>query len=140
MNFNHLIKQVKTIDNPPLKHISSVGILPNDGGIIAGFPECVLSFDDTNFRLHEFDGIFKPTYQGEVHTFLFSEIKEIEMGKYNFKDNYIKITFKDDKFIAFSYLFNVRKYKEQKENILRFILKLESISKVETSESPKKET
>lgn len=131
MNFNQLIKQITNNKIPPLSHISSVGILPNDGGLIVGFPECVLSFDDTQFRLHEFVGFLKPKYE-QVHTFLFADIKEIEMGKYNFKDNYIKIVFKDDKFIAFSYLYKVRKYDKQRENILLFIQKLESISTLES--------
>lgn len=132
MNFNKMLQQINT---SLLSHVSSVGILPNDGGIIEGFPECALSFDYEQFRLHIFSGYFKPVYQDRYETFLFSDIKEIEMGKYNFKDHYIKITFKDDKYIAFSYLFKVRKYKDQMENIFKFIKKLESISTLDKEES-----
>ncbi len=138
MNFNNLIKQVNELEMPPLSHISSVGILPNDGGVIDGFPDCVLSFNESEFRLHIFRGYLKPKYEGEIKTFLFEDIKEIEMGKYNLKDRYIKIIFKNDKFIAFSYGFKIRKYPSQQENILRFITKLESISKEEIKESSKK--
>lgn len=129
MNFNNLIKQVNDLEIPPLSYISSIGILPNDGGVIEGFPDCVLSFNESEFRLHIFRGYLNPKYEGEVKTFLFKEIKEIEMGKYNLKDKYIKIVFNDDKFIAFNYVFKIRKYPFQQENIMRFIMKLESISK-----------
>lgn len=134
MNFNDLIKQVINTNTPPLHYISSVGILPNEGGIIEGFPECVLSFDEDHFRLHVFKGFLKPKFEDEQHTFSFSDIKEIEMGKYNFKDYYIKITFKDETYLAFSYLHKVRKYQKQHENIVAFIHKLESISTLETSD------
>ncbi len=137
MNFNNLIKQVNNLEIPPLSHISSVGILPNDGGVIDGFPESVLSFNDSEFRLHIFRGFLKPKFEGEIKTFLFNSIKEIEMGKYNLKDRYIKIVFKDDKFIAFSYVFKVRKYPNQQENIMRFIMKLENISKKEKEKTSK---
>lgn len=134
MNFNNLIKQVNNLETPPLSHISSIGILPNDGGLIDGFPECVLSFNENEFRLHIFRGYLKPKFEGEVKTFLFKDIKEIEMGKYNIKDRYIKILFNDDKFIAFSYVFKIRKYPNQQENIMRFIMKLKSISKEEKND------
>lgn len=125
MNF---LKMIEQLNNMSLANVISIGMLPNDGGIIEGFPEAVLSFDEKTFTIYTFKGFFRPQYEGESFAFSFLDIKEIEMGKYNFRDTYIKITFKDEKFIAFSYFLKVKGYKPQKPNMQAFIEILESIS------------
>ncbi|MCV2231666.1 hypothetical protein [Paracholeplasma manati] len=105
-----------------------IGVLPNDGLIIPGFPEALLTFDLDQFTIYTFEGLIKLTYEHQKYTFSFSEIKEIEMGKYNFKDRYLKITFKDDRYVAFSYHLNDKKYPDQSTLIEAFMHKLESLA------------
>lgn len=105
-----------------------IGVLPNDGLIIPGFPEALLTFDLDQFTIYTFEGLIKLTYEHQKNTFSFSEIKEIEMGKYNFKDRYLKITFKDDRYVAFSYHLNDKKYPSQSSLVEAFMHKLESLA------------
>lgn len=105
-----------------------IGVLPNDGLIIPGFPEALLTFDLEGFQIYTFEGLIKLTYEHQKFTFNFTDIKEIEMGKYNFKDRYVKITFKDDRYIAFSYHMKDKKYPEQSSLIEAFMHKLESLA------------
>lgn len=105
-----------------------IGVLPNDGLIIPGFPEGLLTFDLEGFQIFTFEGLLKLTYEHQKFVFKFDEIKEIEMGKYNFKDRYLKITFKDDRYVAFSYHLNDKKYPLQSSLIEAFMRKLESLA------------
>lgn len=105
------------------------GIIPSDG-IIEGFPEIIVSFEENDFFVYVFEGIFKPKFKNK-YEFLFSDIKEIEMGKYNFKDPYIKLIFNDDKHFTFTYLLKQRKYPKQKKYLMKFIDKLYEISNKE---------
>ncbi len=105
-----------------------IGVLPNDGLIIPGFPEALLTFDLDGFKIYTFEGLIKFTYEHQKYDFKFEEIKEIEMGKYNFKDRYLKITFKDDRYVAFSYHIRDKKYPEQAILIEAFMHKLESLA------------
>lgn len=105
-----------------------IGVLPNDGLIIPGFPEALLTFDLDQFTIYTFEGLIKLTYEHQKYTFSFSEIKEIEMGKYNFKDRYLKITFKDDRYVAFSYHLNDKMYPDQSTLVEAFMHKLESLA------------
>ncbi|MCU0104317.1 hypothetical protein N7603_01450 [Acholeplasma vituli] len=105
-----------------------VGVLPNDGNIIPGFPEALLVFDEESFTIYTFEGLLKLTYEDQKYNFRFDEIKEIELGKYNFKDRYLKITFKDDRYIAFSYHLKDKKYPYQSRLVEAFMRKLESLA------------
>ena len=105
-----------------------VGILPNDGLIIPGFPEALLTFNLEGFQIYTFEGLIKLSYEHQKFAFLYTEIKEIEMGKYNFKDRYLKITFKDDKYVAFSYHLKDKKYPLQERLVESFMHKLESLA------------
>jgi hypothetical protein len=123
-----MIELLKTYED--LDHLTPmrIGILPNDGLIIPGFPEALLTYDLDQFTIYTFEGLIKLTYEHQKYTFLFSDIKEIEMGKYNFKDRYLKITFKDDRYVAFSYHLNDKKYSEQSSLVEAFMQKLESLA------------
>ncbi len=123
-----MIKKIKDSGLFEYDFPTYIGILPNDGKIISGFPQAILTFSETNFNIYPFKGLFRYTYENEVYRFSFSDIKEIEMGKYNFKNRYIKIVFSDDRFIAFDYRFKVKKYPEQKTNLIKFIEKLNTLA------------
>jgi|GEM_PF-2286967 len=105
-----------------------IGVLPNDGLIIPGFPEALLTFDLDTFTIYTFEGLIQLTYEHQKYAFAYSDIKEIEMGKYNFKDRYLKITFKDDRYVAFSYHLKDKKYPEQTALVEAFLHKLESLA------------
>ena len=113
------------LDNPIY-----IGMLPNNGNIIEGYPQAILTFDETNFKIYTFQGIRKYRFNGDVYDFSFVDITEIEMGKYNFKNLYIKIGFSESDFIAFQYFLKVKGHEKQQENINKFIEKLESIATV----------
>lgn len=123
-----MIQLLKTHETLDTNDILRIGILPNDGLIIHGFPEALLSFDEDTFHIFTFEGLIKLTYEHQKYAFQFDQIKEIEMGKYNFKDRYLKLTFKDDRYIAFSYHVKDKKYPAQSELIKSFIRKLESLT------------
>lgn len=123
-----LIEYLKKQETIQSTQIVRIGILPNDGLIIPGFPEALMSFDEDTFTIYTFDGLLKLTYEGQKYAFNFSEIKEIELGKYNFKDRYLKLTFKDDRYIAFSYHLKDKKYPEQAPLFEAFMHKLESLA------------
>ena len=108
--------------------VMRIGVLPNDGLIIPGFPEALLVFDDENFTIYTFEGLIKLTYEDQKFDFRFDQIKEIELGKYNFKDRYLKLTFKDDRYIAFSYHLKDKKYPDQSRFVEVFMHKLESLA------------
>ncbi len=105
-----------------------VGVLPNDGLIIPGFPEALLTFTDDGFLIFTFEGLIKLSYEHQKYEFKYAMIKEIEMGKYNFKDRYLKITFKDDRYVAFSYHLKDKNYPLQERLIESFMHKLESLA------------
>lgn len=123
-----LIEYLKKQETIQSTQIVRIGILPNDGLIIPGFPEALMSFDEDTFTIYTFDGLLKLTYEGQKYSFHFNEIKEIELGKYNFKDRYLKLTFKDDRYIAFSYHLKDKKYPEQAPLFEAFMHKLESLA------------
>jgi hypothetical protein len=123
-----MIELLKTYEDlSGLKPIR-IGVLPNDGLIIPGFPEALLTFDLDTFAIYTFEGLIQLTYEHQKYVFSFEEIKEIEMGKYNFKDRYLKITFKDDRYVAFSYHLKDKKYPEQTALVEGFLNKLESLA------------
>lgn len=128
MNIYKMIEQIEMLEKTKLQNPFKIGILPNDGGLITGFPEAMLSFNDEAFTIYVLDGLVKLTYERHKINFLYDDIKEVELGKYNFKDDYMKIIFEDDKFIAFNYHNKHRKYKEQKDNMNRFFKLIESMS------------
>jgi hypothetical protein len=123
-----MIELLKTYES--LDHLKPmrIGILPNDGLIIPGFPEALLTFDLDTFKIYTFEGLIQLTYEHQKYAFSYAEIKEIEMGKYNFKDRYLKITFKDDRYVAFSYHLKDKQYPEQTSLVEAFLNKLESLA------------
>jgi hypothetical protein len=123
-----MIELLKTYEDLASQQPIRIGILPNDGMIIPGFPEALLTFDLDVFTIYTFEGLIQLTYEHQKYTFSFGEIKEIEMGKYNFKDRYLKITFKDDKYVAFSYHTKDKNYLEQGTLVEAFLHKLESLA------------
>ncbi|MDY0210458.1 MAG: hypothetical protein RBQ91_03500 [Acholeplasma sp.] len=128
MNIDKMIAQIESIETSKLNHPFKVGILPNDGKMIVGFPEAILDFDESGFCLYTFDGLVKLTYEGQKYRISYDQIIEIELGKYNFKDRYMKVIVGDDKFVAFSYLLKHRKYPYHAKNMKVFFDKIESIS------------
>lgn len=128
MNITNMIEQIKYKEEKILNHPFKVGILPNSGQIIPGFPEAILDFDETGFGVYTFDGLVKLVYNKQKFHFLYDDIKEVELGKYNFKDRYMKITFEDDKFVAFAYKLNYKKYPFHQENMTLFFDRIESMS------------
>lgn len=128
------MKMIDTIKESGLYELSNptyIGILPNDGGIIEGFPQAILTYDEESFNIYTFSGYFRLKFDKKVYKYKFSDILEIEMGKYNFKENYIKIVFDDEKFIAFNYYKKVRKLENQRGRIELFIKLLEQYSESE---------
>ncbi|NLN50297.1 MAG: hypothetical protein GX149_01560 [Acholeplasmataceae bacterium] len=128
MKIQTMIEELKNsgvfqLDNPVY-----IGILPNDGEIIAGYPQAILTFDETDFNIYTFKGIRHFSFDGNVYQFKFSEIKEIELGKYNFRNPYLKISFADQKYLAFGYYLRAKNYLPQKTNIEKFIAQLSSIA------------
>lgn len=128
MKVNELIDQIKQTSDYSGNKPTYIGILPNDGGIINTFPQAILTFDETTFNVYLFDGLIRLKYAGENYRFSFNDLREIELGKYNFKERYIKLVFSDTRFIAFNYRLKVKDFDVQKENIEAFIDKLEQIS------------
>lgn len=113
-----------------------IGILPNDGGIIEGYPQAILTYNETHFNIYTFKGLMRFKYDGNVYKYAFSDLREIELGKYNFKHPYIKLTFKNDKFIAFTYFKKVRKFPDQSGRIDLFIKLLENTATVIETDRP----
>ncbi len=107
-----------------------VGSLPNEGKIMEGLEEAIITFDDNNFIVYVFEGIFKPIYS-KKYQFLFKDIKNIEIGKYNFKDRYLKLFFDEEKHLVFTYLLKQRKYEKQALYVNEFLDVLYKISKEE---------
>lgn len=122
-----MLKQIKEANQEFLENPIYIGILPNNGEIIDGYPQAILAFNDEKFTIYTFKGIRKFSYDNKVYSFKFSDITEMEMGKYNFKNLYIKIIF-EQKFIAFQYFLKIKTHPEQETNINLFIKKLESIA------------
>lgn len=136
MNPMKMIDAIKESGLYELSNPTYIGILPNDGGIIEGFPQAILTYDDVSFNIYTFSGYFKLRFDEKVYKYQFSDMKEIEMGRYNFKENYIKIAFEDDKFIAFNYYMKVRKLENQRGRIELFIKLLERHSTLEEKDRP----
>ena len=128
MNAEKLINSLKELKVFEGNRPVYIGMLPNDGQIIAGFPQAILSFDEENFYIYLFQGFVRLKYDNEKFVFKFSDIKEIELGKYNFKERYIKLSFDETHFVAFNYRFKVKGLESQKDNAAEFIRKLEEIS------------
>lgn len=128
MKIVDMIKQIEDKEQKVLSNPFKVGILPNDGGIIIGFPEAILSFDEDSFTIYTFDGLVKLVYEGFHFKFSYDDIKEVELGKYNFKDRYMKVVFEDDKFIAFNYHEKNKKYPNQALNMAKFFDLIERLS------------
>lgn len=128
MNIDKMIIQIEEATKTHLNHPFKIGILPNDGNIILGFPEAILDFDDLGFKIYTFDGLIKLTYIGDIYEIKYSDISEIELGKYNFKEKYMKVILKDERFVAFNYSLKRNKYPYHAINVDRFFNKIESLS------------
>ena len=128
MNIDDMIKQIEKSESIKLIKPLKIGILPNSGQIIKGFPEAILDFDHEKFTIYTFVGILKLIYKNEKYTFYYQEIKEIELVKYNFKDRYMKIIFEDDRFVAFAYKLNYNKYPNHGLNVESFFKQIESLA------------
>lgn len=125
MTVNKLLEQLNKEEL--LENTFKIGSLPNEGKLLEGLEEAIISFNEEKFIIFIFEGIFKPKYQRKMD-FLFKDIKEIEIGKYNLRDKYIKLNFADEKYLAFNYLLKQRKYKEQSLYANKFIDILYKIS------------
>ena len=103
-----MIEELNNLKILELKNPTYIGILPNDGDIIPGYPQAILTYDETHFNIYTFKGLIKFKFDGNIYKYAFSDLREIELGKYNFKNHYIKLTFDNEKFIAFTYFKKVR--------------------------------
>lgn len=131
-----MIEELKDLGILELKNPTYIGILPNDGDIIPGYPQAILTYDETHFNIYTFKGLFKFKFDGNIYKYAFSDLREIELGKYNFKHHYIKLTFDNEKFIAFTYFKKVRQFPEQQGRINLFIKLLENTATVIESDRP----
>jgi hypothetical protein len=131
-----MIEELKNLKILELKNPTYIGILPNDGDIIPGYPQAILTYDETHFNIYTFKGLIKFKFDGNIYKYAFSDLREIELGKYNFKNHYIKLTFDNEKFIAFTYFKKVRQFPEQLGRINLFIKLLESTATVIESDRP----
>ncbi|MCK9493574.1 MAG: hypothetical protein M0Q00_04305 [Acholeplasmataceae bacterium] len=131
-----MIEELNNLKILELKNPTYIGILPNDGDIIPGYPQAILTYDETHFNIYTFKGLIKFKFDGNIYKYAFSDLREIELGKYNFKNHYIKLTFDNEKFIAFTYFKKVRQFPEQLGRINLFIKLLESTATVIESDRP----
>ena len=131
-----MIEELNNLKILELKNPTYIGILPNDGDIIPGYPQAILTYDETHFNIYTFKGLIKLKFDGNIYNYAFSDLREIELGKYNFKNHYIKLTFDNEKFIAFTYFKKVRQFPEQQGRINLFIKLLESTATVIESDRP----
>ncbi|MDD4823728.1 MAG: hypothetical protein PHU13_00475 [Acholeplasmataceae bacterium] len=131
-----MIEELNNLKILELKNPTYIGILPNDGDIIPGYPQAILTYDETHFNIYTFKGLIKFKFDGNIYKYAFSDLREIELGKYNFKNHYIKLTFDNEKFIAFTYFKKVRQFPEQLGRINLFIKLLESTAMVIESDRP----
>jgi len=131
-----MIEELNNLKILELKNPTYIGILPNDGDIIPGYPQAILTYDETHFNIYTFKGLIKFKFDGNIYKYAFSDLREIEVGKYNFKNHYIKLTFDNEKFIAFTYFKKVRQFPEQLGRINLFIKLLESTATVIESDRP----
>lgn len=131
-----MIEELNNLKILELKNPTYIGILPNDGDIIPGYPQAILTYDETHFNIYTFKGLIKLKFDGNIYKYAFSDLREIELGKYNFKNHYIKLTFDNEKFIAFTYFKKVRQFPEQLGRINLFIKLLESTATVIESDRP----
>lgn len=136
MSATKMIKELKDLGILELKNPTYIGILPNDGDIIPGYPQAILTYDETHFNIYTFKGLIKFKFDGNIYKYAFSDLREIELGKYNFKHHYIKLTFDNEKFIAFTYFKKVRQFPEQQGRINLFIKLLENTATVIESDRP----
>ncbi len=125
MTVDKLLLQLN--QNELLNNTFKIGFLPNDGKLVEGLEEALISFNDEEFKVFIFEGVFKPKYQKTLK-FYFKDIKEIEMGKYTIKDKYLKLIFNDEEYLVFSYFYKQRKYEKQAINVEKFLNILYEIS------------
>lgn len=97
-----------------------VEFIPNDGGIYEKNSRGIITFNKEEFNIYIFEGIFKKRYSGIILKYKFDEIEDVSFGTYGFKHPYVKIVFKKDKYIVFSYYLKIKKYAEQEQNINQF--------------------
>lgn len=131
-----MIEELNNLKILELKNPTYIGILPNDGDIIPGYPQAILTYDETHFNIYTFKGLIKFKFDGNIYKYAFCDLREIELGKYNFKNHYIKLTFDNEKFIVFTYFKKVRQFPEQLGRINLFIKLLESTATVIESDRP----
>ena len=131
-----MIEELNNLKILELKNPTYIGILPNDGDIIPGYPQAILTYDETHFNIYTFKGLIKFKFDGNIYKYAFSDLREIELGKYNFKNHYIKLTFDNEKFIAFTYFKKVKQFPEQQGRINLFIKLLENTATVIESDRP----
>lgn len=117
------IKNIKTIKELNLKNYGkpfSVELISNDGGIYEKMAQGVITFNEEEFNIYIFTGIFKKKYSGAVLNYKFNEIKDVNFGKYGFKHPYIQLFVDEERYLIFSYYYQVKDYLEQEKNIKDF--------------------
>ncbi len=124
--FNKMIEQLNKQDIKLNKTFIGDNV-PNDGGIVETIRELIIDFNNKEFNVYVFKGIFKRVYQKKSFSYKFNDIKLVQFGKYSFKHPFIKIGFKDEKYLVFSYFTKIRSHENQNKYLSEFIEKLEEI-------------
>lgn len=117
------IKNIQTIKDLDLLNYGrpfSVELISNDGGIYEKMGQGVITYNEKQFNIYIFEGVFKKKFKRKVLEYKFSDIKDVEFGKYGFKHPYVQIHFKENEYIVFSYYLKIKSHKEQEENINSF--------------------
>lgn len=131
---NKLIKQIKDLSVMKEEAPFIIEIIPNDGLIFENIHQAIITYDDDVFSIYIFKGLFKKTFTGQIEKFKFENITDVEFGKYGFKHPYVKISFSEEKYLAFSYFEKIKSHQEQEKNIKTFFKKLKTIKNEQISE------
>lgn len=115
-----VIEMIKNLELLNLGKEFIVEFIPNDGGIYEKINQGVITFNEKEFNIYIFRGIFKKKFNGKTLKYKFSEIKDVDFGTYGFKHPYVKIIFEKDKYLVFSYYLKIKKFAEQEKNIKQF--------------------
>lgn len=123
---NKMILQIKD-RNVDLNNVVIIENIPNDGQIIETIRKLIVEFNEDEFSIYVFKGIFRQKFQDEIYNYKFLDITLVEFGKYSFKHPFIRIGFEDGKFFVFSYFEKVKSHNKQSVNLNTFINKLKNI-------------
>lgn len=126
---NKKIEIIKNLDVFKLDNPFAVEIIPNEGNVFEKIGEAIITFSQEKFNVYLFKGFFKKKHYESDHEFKFSDIVNVEFGKYSFKHLYVKIDFSEEKYIVFSYYFKLKNYAAQTKNIEEFFSILLKIQK-----------